>query len=98
MISDRYEVVRKIGEGSFSSIFLAKVVKNEEGDFIDSPSPIALKIMNKGYLDSINYIQYIVAEKEILCKVRGKHPFVCDFQGVHQTQNFISFHFSFLKL
>lgn len=61
-----YEVIRFIGQGSFSKVFLVRNLENHEF--------FAMKVMNKERICQKGMLGYVLTEKKILSKL--KHPFI----------------------
>lgn len=64
-----YTVIRSIGEGGFSQVFL--------GTHKATNTTVAIKVISKVFKDNDIHNQYLATEHEIIQKLR--HPFICGF-------------------
>ena len=69
-----YEVIRFIGQGSFSKVFL---VRN-----LDNSKFFAMKVMNKERICQKGMLGYVLTEKKILSKLQ--HPFIVPLVATFQ--------------
>lgn len=69
-----YEVIRFIGQGSFSKVFLVRNLGNSNF--------FALKVMNKDQICEKGMLGYVMAEKMILTRL--KHPFIIPLMASFQ--------------
>jgi len=68
----KLQIWKKIGEGSFSKVYLAKVGEAEAED--KNPTMIATKVINKNRVSSKFVEKFLPRELDVLVKL--KHPYI----------------------
>lgn len=68
----KLQILKKIGEGSFSKVYLVKVGEAETDD--KNPTMIATKVINKNRVSSKFVEKFLPRELDVLIKL--KHPYI----------------------
>jgi len=74
---ESFEVIEKLGKGSFGSVFLVK--KKDD----PNQTPYAMKVLEKDKVLAQNLIRYAKTERNVLCL--AKHQFIVGLEFAFQT-------------